>query len=210
MYSYAFLILLLPFLSFLLLGLLGMKMPKKVAGYIGTALMLVVVCLCYYTAYQYFFGVGREASGLYPTVTAFNLTWLDFGKSPIFGIDLLFKIGFRLTPISTMMLLVITTVSLMVHIYSFGYMAERDENYQVEATRRASSASTPSSRSSRCRCSASWWRPTSSRCISSGSWWVSAPTCSSVSTIRSTQPSTPPRKRSSSPASPTCSSCLVS
>lgn len=132
MYSYAFLILLLPFLSFLLLGLLGMKMPKKVAGYFGTALMLVVVCLCYYTAYQYFFGVGREASGLYPTVTAFNLTWLDFGKSPIFGIDLLFKIGFRLTPISTMMLLVITTVSLMVHIYSFGYMAERDENYQVE------------------------------------------------------------------------------
>lgn len=132
MYSYAFLILLLPFLSFLLLGLLGMKMPKKVAGYIGTALMLVVVCLCYYTAYQYYFGVGREASGLYPTVTAFNLTWLDFGKSPIFGIDLLFKIGFRLTPISTMMLLVITTVSLMVHIYSFGYMAERDENYQVE------------------------------------------------------------------------------
>ena len=132
MYSYAFLILLLPFLSFLLLGLLGMKMPKKVAGYIGTALMLVVVCLCYYTAYQYFFGVGREASGLYPTVTAFNLTWLDFGKSPIFGIDLLFKIGFRLTPISTMMLLVITTVSLMVHIYSFGYMTERDENYQVE------------------------------------------------------------------------------
>ena len=132
MYSYAFLILLLPFLSFLLLGLLGMKMPKKVAGYIGTALMAVVTCLCYFTAYQYFFAVGREASGLYPTVTAFNLTWLDFGKSPIFGIDLLFKVGFRLTPISTMMLLVITTVSLMVHIYSFGYMAERDENYQVE------------------------------------------------------------------------------
>lgn len=132
MYSYAFLILLLPFLSFLLLGLLGMKMPKKVAGYIGTALMAVVTCLCYFTAYQYFFAVGREAWGLYPTVTAFNLTWLDFGKSPIFGIDLLFKVGFRLTPISTMMLLVITTVSLMVHIYSFGYMAERDENYEVE------------------------------------------------------------------------------
>lgn len=132
MYSYAFLILLLPFLSFLLLGLLGMKMPKKVAGYIGTALIAVVTCLCYFTAYKYFFAVGREASGLYPTVTAFNLTWLDFGKSPIFGIDLLFKVGFRLTPISTMMLLVITTVSLMVHIYSFGYMAERDENYQVE------------------------------------------------------------------------------
>lgn len=132
MYSYAFLILLLPFLSFLLLGLLGMKMPRKVAGFIGTTLMAVVFCLCYYTAYQYFFADGRDATGLYPTVTAFNFTWLDFGKSPLFGIDLLFKIGFRLTPISVMMLIVITTVSLMVHIYSFGYMAERDENYHFE------------------------------------------------------------------------------
>ena len=34
-YSYSFLILLLPFLSFLLLGLLGMKMKKPVAGMIG-------------------------------------------------------------------------------------------------------------------------------------------------------------------------------
>ena len=31
-----------------------------------------------------------------------------------------------------MMLIVITTVSFMVHIYSFGYMAERDENYKAE------------------------------------------------------------------------------
>ena len=68
MYSYAFLILLLPFLSFLLLGLLGMKMPKKLAGYIGTALMLVVVCLCYYTAYQYFFRPLPDGDGLQPYV----------------------------------------------------------------------------------------------------------------------------------------------
>ena len=31
-----------------------------------------------------------------------------------------------------MMLVVITTVSFMVHIYSFGYMAERDKNYKFE------------------------------------------------------------------------------
>ena len=108
-------------------------------------------------------------------MTAFNLTWLDFGKSPIFGIDLLFKIGFRLTPISTMMLLVITTVSLMVHIYSFGYMAERDENYQVEGYEKGFQ-----------RFYAFLSLFTMSmlglvvatnifRCISSGSWWVSAP-----------------------------------
>ena len=131
-YTFVFLILLLPFLSFLLLGLAGMKMPQKLAGIIGTCLMGVVFALCIYTAYEYFFVNGRTADGLYPTVTAFNFTWLDFGKAPLFGTELLFKIGFRLSPISVLMLIVITTVSFMVHIYSFGYMAERDENYKAE------------------------------------------------------------------------------
>ena len=125
-YSYAFLILLLPFLSFLVLGLAGMKMKKQVAAIIGTVLMGCVFAMSVYTAYEYFFAVGREASGLYPTVTVFNFTWLKFTEL------LTFNIGFRLTPISVLMLIVITTVSFMVHIYSFGYMAERDENYKVE------------------------------------------------------------------------------
>ena len=125
-YSYSFLILLLPFLSFLVLGLCGMKMKEKVAFGIGTTVLGVLWCLSLYTAYEYFFAVGRDAAGLYPTVTAFNLTWLDFGKAPLFGTELIFNIGFRLTPISVMMLVVITTVSFMVHIYSLGYMAERD------------------------------------------------------------------------------------
>lgn len=126
-YSYSFLILLLPFLSFLLLGLLGMKMKKPVAGMIGTAVLAVLWCMSLYTAYEYFFAVGRDAAtGLYPTVTVFNFTWLNFTEA------LTFNIGFRLTPISVMMLIVITTVSMMVHIYSFGYMAERDENYKKE------------------------------------------------------------------------------
>jgi NADH-quinone oxidoreductase subunit L len=64
-------------------------------------------------------------------LTIFNFTWLDFGQN-IFNAELLFKIGFRLSPISVMMLVVITTVSSMVHIYSFGYMAERDEHYEKE------------------------------------------------------------------------------
>ena len=48
-YSYAFLILLLPFLSFLVLGLLGMKMKKQVAGLIGTIMLgsLFAFCLLY-------------------------------------------------------------------------------------------------------------------------------------------------------------------
>ena len=126
-YSYAFLILLLPFLSFLVLGLAGMKMKRPVAALIGTVLMGCVFAMSVYTAYEYFFAVGRDAStGMYPTVTVFNFTWLKFTEL------LTFNIGFRLSPISVLMLIVITTVSFMVHIYSFGYMAERDENYKVE------------------------------------------------------------------------------
>jgi len=115
-YSYVFLILLLPALSFLLLGLAGMKMSHKVAGLIGTTVLGVIFALSCYTAYQYFFANGRGADGLFPTITVFDFTWLKFTEL------LTFNIGFRLTPISVMMLIVITTVSFMVHIYSFGYM----------------------------------------------------------------------------------------
>lgn len=126
-YSYAFLILLLPFLSFLLLGLAGMKMKPAVAGWIGTVILGSVFAMSVYTAYEYFFAIGRDAAtGLYPTVTVFNFTWLRFTEL------LTFNIGFRLTPISVVMLIVITTVSFMVHVYSFGYMAERDEHYKKE------------------------------------------------------------------------------
>lgn len=126
-YSYSFLILLLPFLSFLVLGLAGMKMKEKVAFTIGTTVLGLLFAMSVYTAYQYFFVVGRDAAtGLYPTVTVFNFTWLKFSEL------LTFNIGFRLTPISVMMLIVITTVSFMVHIYSLGYMAERDEHYHKE------------------------------------------------------------------------------
>lgn len=115
-YSYVFLILLLPALSFLVLGLAGMKMSHKVAGLIGTCSLAVVTVLCYYTAIKYFLIDGMDATGLFPTVTAFDFVWIKFSEL------LTFTIGFRLTPISVMMLIVISTVSFMVHIYSFGYM----------------------------------------------------------------------------------------
>ena len=44
-YSYVFLILLLPFLSFLVLGLAGMRLSHKVAGLIGTTSLGAVTVL---------------------------------------------------------------------------------------------------------------------------------------------------------------------
>src|SRR5574344_1551008 len=113
--EYTILILLLPFLSFLVLGLAGMYMKSKVAGIIGTISLATVSCLSYYTAFSYFTG-ARNAEGVYPTITAWNFNWLPFSS------NLSIDFGFMIDPISVMMLVVISTVSLMVHIYSFGYM----------------------------------------------------------------------------------------
>ena len=114
--EYTILILALPLLSFLLLGLLGTRLRPTAAGVVGTAVIAVVAAVSYMTAYAYFFTTGRGADGLYPTLTPWNTTWLPI--SDTLAIDM----GIMLDPISVMMLVVISTVSLMVHIYSFGYM----------------------------------------------------------------------------------------
>ena len=113
-YSYVCLILLLPAFTFLVLGLAGMKMSHKVAGLIGTTSLGIVTILSYITAFNYF-TAARTAEGVYATLVPYNFTWLPLGS-------LYFDMGILLDPISVMMLIVISTVSLMVHIYSFGYM----------------------------------------------------------------------------------------
>ncbi len=113
-YGYTFLILLLPLLSFLVLGLAGMKMSHKTAGLIGTTSLGIVTVLSYLTAFKYF-TADRLADGTFATIVPYNFTWLPLG-------NLHFDMGILLDPISVMMLIVISTVSLMVHIYSFGYM----------------------------------------------------------------------------------------
>ena len=113
MYEYSFLILLLPLISFIVLGLAGMKMSHKVAGLIGTCSLGAVTLLSFATAFEYF--TADRVNGVFQTIVPYNFTWLPLGT-------LKFDMGIMLDPISVMMLIVISTVSLMVHIYSFGYM----------------------------------------------------------------------------------------
>ena len=113
--EYTILILLLPLLSFLFLGLAGMKLKPVVAGAIGTAVLAVVALLSYCTAFEYF-SAGRDAAGVFPTLVPWNTVWLPISRT--LHIDL----GILLDPISVMMLVVISSVSLMVHVYSLGYM----------------------------------------------------------------------------------------
>ncbi len=114
-FSYTVLIPIIPFLMFLLLGLLGHKMKPVIAGIIGTTGLFITALLSYIAAYQYFF-VSGKVDGVFQKIIAFNTVWLKLSDK--LHIDL----GILLDPISVMMLIVVSTVSLMVHIYSIGYM----------------------------------------------------------------------------------------
>jgi len=114
-FSYTVWILLLPFLIFILLGLAGHKLKPRLSGLIGTSGLAVVTVLSYLTAWLYFFP-GEKINDAFQKITPFSFTWLQLTDK--LHIDL----GVLLDPISVMMLIVISTVSFMVHIYSIGYM----------------------------------------------------------------------------------------
>ncbi len=106
---------LLPLVNFLLLGLFGKSYLKKTAGFVGTILMLASAFLAFQTAYEYFFVYGKVGE-VYQQLIPLKLTWLVF--APGMQIDM----GLMIDPISVMMLIVVTFISLMVHVYSLGYM----------------------------------------------------------------------------------------
>jgi NADH-quinone oxidoreductase subunit L len=122
--SYILLIPLLPLLAFVVLGLFGKKYFNTSAGVIATALLLISTGLSIYTAWQYFLVDARlndvvgqgKVNEVYPSIKAVQYTWLTFNE------NLQIDIGVLLDPISVMMLVVISFVSLMVHMFSLWYM----------------------------------------------------------------------------------------
>lgn len=119
------LILAIPLFNFLLLGLTGMKMSHKLAGLIGIFAMGVTTVLAYTVAFTYFFSGSPDfiVDGVRQIYTIFNVEWLAFTDK------LIVHLGFLLDPIAAMMLVVITTISFMVHLYSWGYM-EGEQGFQ--------------------------------------------------------------------------------
>lgn len=109
--SYVLLIIALPFAAFVINGLLSGKLPHRLAGWLATGAIGVAAVLAWLTAYNYFF-----QSTSFEKMIPFQITWLRFTET------LQIDMGILLDPISVMMLVVITTVSLMVFLYSLGYM----------------------------------------------------------------------------------------
>lgn len=112
---YIALIPLIPLACFLILGLFGRKYFSNSAGIIGTLGLLTSTLLSLSTAYEYFF-VSGKVNGIFQKIEVVKFTWLQF--SPGVSIDL----GLLIDPITVMMLVVVSFVSLMVHVFSLGYM----------------------------------------------------------------------------------------
>jgi NADH-quinone oxidoreductase subunit L len=104
--SLLFLIPLLPLLGFAINGLAYPKLPKQVAGIIGTIPPLVAFAL----SLQLFLNFDGQAQIL-PIAD-----WIKVGSLEI-------PFAFQIDQLSILMLLVITGVGTLIHVYSIGYMS---------------------------------------------------------------------------------------
>jgi NADH-quinone oxidoreductase subunit L len=98
----------LPLVGFTLLLLLGKRIGEPFAGWIGTA----TVAGSFITALIVFAGLWNEPEHTY-SVKLFE--WMPAGR---FSVD----IGFLLDPLSMAMILFITGIAALIHLYSIGYM----------------------------------------------------------------------------------------
>ena len=100
----------LPFVGFLLNGLLGKKVPKAVVSWVACG----IVGLAFAGALLAFRDLlNLPAEERFFTQSLF--TWIPSG-------DLLVKVGLQLDPLSAVMILVVTGVGFLIHVYSIGYM----------------------------------------------------------------------------------------
>ena len=103
-----------PLAGAIVAGLFGKSLGRAGAHRVTIALMLV----SFFASLAIFNDVLAGA----PTYNATVYTWMTVG-------DTSFQVGFLIDRLTVMMMMVVTFVSLMVHIYTIGYMVE-DPGYQ--------------------------------------------------------------------------------
>lgn len=101
-------IILLPLLGFLINGLFGKNLPKIVVGSLATAMVFASFCI----AVSIFLGFNSESQPV--IVKAFE--WFRVN-----GIQINF--GFQIDQLSLMMVMIITGIGSLIHLYSIGYMS---------------------------------------------------------------------------------------
>jgi NADH-quinone oxidoreductase subunit L len=105
-----------PLIGFLVLGILGSRLPRVAISVIGCG----VVAVAFLLAVWQFISMLGVAPGLRISVVTL-WTWLTSGR-----LDVSFSL--LLDPLSAIMLLIVTGVGFLIHVYSIGYMAD-DPSY---------------------------------------------------------------------------------
>jgi NADH-quinone oxidoreductase subunit L len=108
---------LLPFAGFLLNGLFGRRMPKALVTTIGILAPLGAFGVVLIAA-QHVFGIGA-AAGPVPYIETCPHPWIDIGALHV-------DFSLVLDQLSLVMLLVVTGVGFLIHIYSVGYMGHEE------------------------------------------------------------------------------------
>lgn len=114
-------VIILPAISFALISLFGRKMKAMLAAQIAVTAISASFVFSLIIAFNYFFNSFPPGEP-YESIIAVKWNWLNFNES------LYIDIGILIDPISVMMLLVITLISSLVHIYSIAYMLN-DEGF---------------------------------------------------------------------------------
>src|SRR5215203_2273805 len=107
---------LLPFAGFLVNAFFGRRLPKSISGGLACLAMVASFVLSVFLV-----SLLLSSGGMYLEATLFS--WMSSG-------DLQIPLRFRLDHLSSLMILVITGIGSLIHIYSTGYMHdETDSEY---------------------------------------------------------------------------------
>jgi NADH-quinone oxidoreductase subunit L len=101
-----------PFLGFLVNAFVGRRLSKGVSGGLACLMMLASFAISLLEVWRL---AGMEATARATTQTLY--TWIASG-------DFVIDLAFRLDPLSAVMILVITGIGSLIHIYSTSYMHE--------------------------------------------------------------------------------------
>ncbi len=120
-----------PAAGFVINGLFGKRMPKTMVGVIACGLVFISFIFSAGAVYQL---LQLDSAHRSHTVRLYE--WINAGpahtsEGPLanFRVDW----GFLLDPLSSVMILVVTGIGLLIHIYSTGYMHEEDGYYRFFA-----------------------------------------------------------------------------
>jgi NADH-quinone oxidoreductase subunit L len=113
---------LLPFAGFALNGLFGRRFPKTVINAVAVGSVL----LAFLWVLKSLSALGAFSGGLEETHVEHYFTWIQSGTLNI-------SVDFAIDRLTAVMLLIVTGIGTLIHIYSIGYMAHEEGYYRFFA-----------------------------------------------------------------------------